>query len=136
MTKTFSIEQVKSRKRATPEADLQKQLFDAMRVLMPHGAFYTHFPMGGGGFWHGMRMKRLGAVRGVPDVLIIWEGKTFWLELKSPDGTLSLEQRCVGEDLRKAGCRVEVARSVGQALGHIRSFGIPLRDVPYRVEAA
>jgi hypothetical protein len=47
----------------------------------------------------------------------------------APHGVLTCVQRAAHVALRDAGARVEVARSVPEALAHIRSFGIPLRDI-------
>jgi hypothetical protein len=56
-------------------------------------------------------------------------GRAFHLELAAPKGYLTPLQRAAHVALRDAGARVEVARSLPEALAHIRSFGIALRDV-------
>lgn len=52
--------------------------------------------------------------RGFPDLLVIYAGRSLYLELKSPKGTgkLSPLQERMQQDLREAGAWVEVASSM------------------------
>ena len=118
------------KRRAAPESDLQRRVFCLMPYILPRDCFVTHFPLGGGGLSHGQRIKALGAIPGVPDLLICFQGKASWIELKAPDGDLTAIQRNMHDRLRECGCRVEVARSVRQVVDSLRSFGIPLKDMP------
>lgn len=60
-------------------------------------------------------LKAEGLLPGAPDLFIPAWG--LWLEFKSASGRLSSNQVSVGEQLRACGYRVEVVRSVDQAIG-------------------
>jgi hypothetical protein len=59
------------------------------------------------------KMEAVGQA-GFPDLLVIFNGKSLYLELKSPKGTgkLSALQIHMHEQLRKAGAWVEVAQDM------------------------
>ena len=67
-------------------------------------------------------------VPGTPDLVVVSKGRAFGLALKGPNGTLSLAERAAHLTLRDAGMRVEVARSLGEALEHLRDMGVVLRQ--------
>lgn len=74
--------------------------------------------------------KRLGVKRGVPDLFLPvprGERHGLWLELKSPTGRLSPEQKMWREALRAQGYAWEMARTLDEALtitlGYIMSHG-------------
>lgn len=114
-------------RRAQPEAELQRSTMNLLRAILPPDTVFTHFPLGGGGKEHGARMLAFGACAGFPDILIFHEGRAFCIELKSAVGTLSPTQRATHEALRRAGVRVEVARTIAEVLDHLRSFGVKTR---------
>ena len=125
----MTLVQFKPRRRS-PEADLQRRAFCLLPYILPRDCFVTHFPLGGGGLAHGQRMKALGSIAGIPDLLCLYRGAASWIELKAPDGDLTAIQRNMHDRLRECGCRVEVARSLREVVGAIRSFGVPLKDMP------
>lgn len=59
------------------------------------------------------KMEAVGQA-GFPDLLIIYQGKSLYLELKSPKGTgkLSALQELMHKELRAAGAWVEVAQDI------------------------
>lgn len=59
------------------------------------------------------KMEAVGQ-RGFPDLLVIYKGRSLYLELKSPKGTgrLSDLQILMHESLREAGAWVEVAQNM------------------------
>jgi hypothetical protein len=64
------------------------------------------------------RMKKEGTRRGVPDIQcpVPMNGYCgLWIEMKVPEGTVKKSQKSWIEYLKKAGHRVEVARSVREA---------------------
>jgi hypothetical protein len=63
----------------------------------------------------------------LPDFVILSKGRSFGLALKSPNGTLSPAERAAHLALRDAGMRIEIARSLGEALEHLREMGIALK---------
>ena len=87
---------------------------------------------------------RVGLKRGWPDILIIYQGKTFGLELKRPGAELSRTrigrthsgapriyegQKDVFPKLQAAGMVIGIARSVDEAIAVLQAWGIPLRVV-------
>lgn len=52
-------------------------------------------------------------MKGLPDVLLIKDGRTAWMEVKQPDKHPTRIQEHVMRQLAKAGCPVTVVRSVG-----------------------
>lgn len=131
---SFTVERVKHRKKpARPEQELQRQLVIALKSLLTPATFFFAVPNGG---WRtpveGAILNGQGVRAGVPDLVFVHQGRTLCLELKAPKGYLTPLQRAAHVALRDAGARVEVARSLAEALGHLRGFGIPLRDVPLK----
>jgi hypothetical protein len=76
----------------------------------------------------GARRKRCGCVSGIPDVHLIFAGHLFTIELKTlrRGSTLSPGQRERHPELRKAGARVAVARTLDEVLAALREWAIPL----------
>jgi VRR-NUC domain len=66
----------------------------------------------------------LGVVSGVPDVIIIKDGRVFALELKTERGRLSPDQLKVHDEMRAAGCEVGVAYGLDQAVEWLEAKGI------------
>lgn len=52
---------------------------------------------------------------GLPDLLVIKEGRAIWLEVKTDDGAVTKLQEIMLSRLRKAGCVAEVVRTVEDA---------------------
>ncbi len=62
--------------------------------------------------WHQARIKAMGRLAGIPDLFLAYGGRVYGLELKSPRGTVSPEQRYVHDALRRfGGVEVTVART-------------------------
>ena len=80
----------------------------------------------------GIRVGR-GLVAGVPDMLFLYAGKSFWCELKSRDGILSDPQRSMAATLLLSGCRIGVACDEAEVLALLDVWGIPRR---HRVRVA
>jgi hypothetical protein len=97
-------------------------------VLDPH-VFWT--TVGHGGFpLHpktASRLKRAGVKAGVPDVLIVSKGHAYFLELKTPKGTLSTAQKACHADLVIAGTAAKVCRSLDDIQAALAEWQIPLR---------
>jgi hypothetical protein len=81
----------------------------------------------------GIRIAR-GIPAGVPDVIVIWQGKCHWIEMKSRDGVLSDPQRSVVATLLLSGCKIGVACDWSDALKCLDTWGIPRKRL-IKVEA-
>lgn len=111
-----------------PEQAFQIALCKLLKAALPSDAFYFAVPNAGKrGVVDAAMQKRAGLIGGVPDLCIVWQGKAHFLELKTKMTGLTEKQRECCLNLRIAGAKVAVARTVDEALDHLRAFGIPLR---------
>lgn len=112
-----------------PEQQLHFAVADYLNLTLPPDAWWTS--VGHGGFAldarTGARMKRAGVKAGVPDILVIHNGRPLFIELKSPTGRISPEQRAVSEQLEKCGARWAVCRSIENVAWALSVWGVPMR---------
>lgn len=95
-----------------PEQAFQRGVVEYLKVALPPDAWWSYFPMGGGGKLRGAINKSLGARAGTPDILIVWRGTASWFELKSSKGRLSAAQDNCHMLLRNAGSYVYTVRTI------------------------
>ena len=117
---SFTVQKLKRRAALRPEQELRRRLSLALKAMLTPATFVLESDPA----------PADAARAGVPDLSFIHDGRAFYLKLMAPHAYLTAPQRAAHVALRDAGARVEVARSVPEALAHIRSFGIPLRDIP------
>jgi hypothetical protein len=91
-------------RRARPEQQIQRAVFQHLRARGAPNVFAFH-PANGGYRKpkEAAILKGLGVVSGVPDVIIIHDGKIYALELKAAFGRLTEVQRKTIDALRLAG---------------------------------
>jgi hypothetical protein len=122
---SFSVYRTKPQRR---EQTLQEKLVRALGFALTRETTFFAVPNGGArSRIEAAILNGQGVRAGVPDLIFISKGRAFGLELKSEKGELSNAQRAAHVALRDAGMRVEVARSLGEALEHLKDMGIPLR---------
>lgn len=113
------------------EDELQSSIADLLNaILMPGAALFSHFPAGGYHLTEAARARlyRLGLRRGWPDIIICYSGgRSLWLEVKTPTGVLSHEQRTKHTELRCLGHTVLVVRSVEDVIAALITHGVPFR---------
>jgi hypothetical protein len=100
------------------ENQIQKAIFAHLRQRGAPGAFAFH-PKNGGIHQRGRRRginSGLGVVSGVPDVIVIHQGRTYGLELKKQGGELSQAQIETLEQMEHAGAIVDTATGLDAAL--------------------
>ena len=106
-----------------PEQVLQRAVVEHLCWRARPGVFAFHVPNGG---WRsrveGAILKAIGTVAGVPDILCIFQGRVYALELKAGRGRLTDVQRVVHERLREAGANVAVAHGIDQALTQLTEW--------------
>jgi hypothetical protein len=97
-----------------------QQSHDIQKALEGLGALVVRVQAGvfRGANGHVVRAAR----KGTPDLWVAYRGEAGWLETKTPEGRLSPEQKAWHEHARKLGVRVEVPRSVEQALRTVRAW--------------
>lgn len=69
-------------------------------------------------------LKKMGLTPGIPDLVIIWRGRAYFIEVKTPTSGLTGSQPIVHERLRACGCQVAVCRSVKELLEQLEEWGI------------
>ena len=72
----------------------------------------TTFPSGGGGKIRGARLKRAGLKAGIPDLMLVFKGQYYGLEIKTTSGKLSENQKNMHDIIKKSGGKVAVVRSI------------------------
>jgi hypothetical protein len=100
------------------ENQIQKAIFAHLRQRGAPGAFAFH-PKNGGIHQRGRHRginNGLGVVSGVPDVIVIHQGRTYGLELKKHGGKLSQAQIETLEQMEHAGAIVDTATGLDAAL--------------------
>ena len=79
--------------------------------------------------WEGAQLKRTGVMAGWPDLTFIADGRAYGLELKTAKGRLTPPQAIAHDRLKEAGMKVEIARSVEEAVAVLRSWNLVREDV-------
>lgn len=105
------------------------QYLDA--VLLPP-TWWSTIPLGGGGRIRGAQLKARGVKAGIPDILILHEGRLYGLELKVGYGKQSLIQLSTEREMLDAGMAGSgVAKSIDQ-VSYLLDFvfRIPTRQAP------
>ena len=111
--------------RRRPEQTIQRAIFEHLRWRGAANIFAFHPPNGG---WRspieGAIFKSLGVVSGVPDVVIIKDGRIYALELKAASGHLTETQRETIERMKSAGAEVAVAYGIDEAVAQLAEWGL------------
>jgi hypothetical protein len=76
----------------------------------------------------GIRVGR-GIPPGIFDMVVLYQGRAFWIELKSRDGIVSDPQRSMAATLLLSGCRIGVARDVDEVLRLLTEWQIPRKHI-------
>lgn len=63
-----------------------------------------------------MKFKATGLTAGIPDMILLWQGKAYGFEFKTQDGRLSTAQENIHNRWELAGIPVYVLRSEQEAL--------------------
>jgi hypothetical protein len=108
--------------RRRPEQTLQRAVVEHLRWRARPGVWWCHLANGG---WRSpieaKIFKALGVVAGAPDLLIVADGRAYFLELKAPRGRVSAAQHECHEALRAAGASVAIADNIDEALELLQS---------------
>jgi len=119
--------------RRQPEAQLQRSVLDHLRWRGAPGLFVFHYPAGG---WRSSVeaaiFKSLGVVAGVPDLLIVYQGQLYALEIKTAHGRPTATQVETQERLRAAGAIVATAVEIDAALERLEEWGLLRPNVSIR----
>jgi hypothetical protein len=109
-------------RRKRPEDAIQRCVLQHLRIRAPRDAFYFH-PANGGlrSPVEAAILNGLG-VAGVPDLVIIYQGRVFGLELKAEGGKPTDLQLEAHARMRTAGAEVATAVGLDQALRQLESW--------------
>lgn len=72
--------------------------------------------------------KAKGVKAGIPDIMILWDWKILFLELKTKSGVSDAQKR-MHDRIRKVGHHVEVVRSLEEILQVFDKFNVPYTEV-------
>ena len=114
-----------TRRRARPEAAIQRAVFQHLRARGAPGVFAFH--PANGGYRKPVEaaiMKGLGVVAGVPDVFAVHNGRCFAMEIKAEGGRATDKQLACIAALREAGAFTCIAEGLDRALDVLESWGI------------
>ncbi len=117
-----------------PEAVLQRQVAGYLSWALPPDCWFTsiaHGSRGGGdaAWLRGAIWKGMGARSGVPDLLLVAQGRALFVELKAPKGRLSEAQMGCHAEIMAAGGQVAVCRSLDDLREALSTWGIPIREM-------
>lgn len=115
-------------RRNRPEQEFQASLVATLeKILTPETAVFA-VPNGGArSKIEAAILKGQGVKAGVPDLVLIHDGRAFGLELKAMNGRLSPAQKERHADLAGAGMRIACARTIEDALRWLDHWQIPTR---------
>ena len=106
------------------EEDLHRAIVGVLAVEALPGVIAFHVPNGGKrGKAEAGRLKGMGTLAGIPDLIIIANGRVYGLEIKTDRGTLSASQKAIAERFRRAGAEFDVVRSLHAARLLLRRWG-------------
>ena len=105
------------RRRAQPEAELQRAIVEGLRLLLGRWYLVLHVPNGGARRkTEAAILKGLGVVAGAGDILICGAGFSGWLEVKAPRRLQSPAQREFDQACQVRGIPYAVVDDVETAL--------------------
>ena len=111
-------------KRTTEEA-IQRDVVRHLQVRAAPGTLYWHTP--NGELRHkgtAGKLKAMGTLAGMPDLMLLRNGELYALELKRDGGRLSDAQRLRLEQLAAAGAQTAVAYGLDAALKVLKGWGL------------
>jgi hypothetical protein len=119
-------------RRRTPEADAQRTIVQALRVVLPRGSIVHHAAneVTGGDRPGKLRQAILvgmGVHPGFADLIVLSGGRVLFLEVKSPTGRLSRSQIVFRDMVQAQGFAWALVRSLEDALGALADHGFTTR---------
>ncbi len=68
------------------------------------------------------KMKSLGRKAGFPDIIILYQGRVLFVELKSQTGLLSTAQKSLFQEFQRTGFDVKIVRSLEEFMNVVNQF--------------
>ena len=111
------------------EDRIQIAILDYLEAVAPHVLFFAVPNEGRRSYTAAARHKLLGMVAGVPDLVLVHEGRALFFEVKAPDGRLRPAQKLFLERAHAAGAKAAVVRSIDDVRAALQAWGVPTKDV-------
>ena len=107
------------------ESKIQRAIAGYLDVALPADSFWTAInPIPGKSIVAAVTSKAMGLKAGVPDILILHNSVTLWIEIKKEGGYLSKTQKSLHVDIECAGGNVYTARSIEDVQEILREWEI------------
>lgn len=129
-----STPRTSAQRRATPEADIQRQIVAVLKLILPKGAIVHHSAnetrIGGReGKIQQAILTGMGIHPGFADLLILSEGRVLFLEVKSKTGSLSPAQEAFRDLLVAQGFAWALVRNVDDLLAALGAHGFRYKAI-------
>lgn len=111
------------------EDQIHKAVVSHLNARSAPGTFWFH-PANDGkrSFATANRLRSMGMVAGLPDLIILRGGEVFALELKSAKGRVSPSQHLVHAAMQEAGAKTSIANDLDKALITLECWGVLRRE--------
>ncbi len=115
-----------------PEADAQRAIVHALRVVLPRGSIVHHSANEVTSHNRSAKARQailqgMGVHRGFSDLIVLSGGRVLFLEVKSATGRLSPAQADFRDAVRDQGFAWALVRSVDDTLGALAEHGFTTR---------
>ena len=107
------------------EYDIQRLAVAAVRMRWPDMLIQADSSGVRMSIGQAVKMKRMGRIAGWPDLFIPGRSGEYcglFIEMKTPDGTVSAEQKKIHEELKKRWYSVVVCRSVQDVIEAVKNY--------------
>jgi hypothetical protein len=122
-TTDFPGRQIQFRHRAQPETAIHRAVVAHLRTRGVPGLVWWHTPNGGRrNRIEGAILNGLGVRPGVADLIFLYDGRAFALELKTDAGRPTIAQRQFVSDFNAAGGTAVITNGLDQALRTIEHW--------------
>jgi hypothetical protein len=120
------------KRRATPEADIQRQIVVLLRSVLPQGSIVHHVAneIAAGGREGHLRqaiLSGMGVHPGFADLVVLSGGRVLFLEVKTATGRLRPAQEMFRDTVLKQGFCWALVRSVDDAIAALGTNGFETR---------
>lgn len=114
-------------KRSNEEHQTQVAIANYLATVTPPGSLWFAVPNGGNrDSITGAILRREGVRAGVADLVVLYEGRTLFLEVKTATGRLSKSQVRFRDLALSAGAEYAVVRSIDDVAQALIAFGVPI----------
>ena len=110
-----------------PESEIHERVIEHLRTYAKPGVWFWHTANGGKrSVQWAAKLKRMGVLPGVPDILLYYRREFFGLELKAANGRPTEAQLAFLAGITKQGAHGCVCYSIDSAIAVLKTWGILL----------